>query len=73
VGLSCGFLLTALHLAGLATLTHTPSPMKFLNHLLDRPKDERPYMLIVVGYPGDEARVPVIGKEPLDRIVTFKE
>lgn len=71
VGIACGFLLAALHNAGLATLTHTPSPMKFLNTLLDRPKTERPYMLIVTGYPAADARVPVIGKEPLDRIATF--
>jgi nitroreductase len=73
VGISCGFLLTALHHAGLATLTHTPSPMKFLNKVLKRPKDERAYMIIVAGYPADDARVPVIGKEPLEKIATFKE
>ncbi len=73
VGIACGFLLTALHEAGLATLTHTPSPMKFLNRILDRPGTERPYMLIVAGYPDKDARVPVIGKEPLDHIATFIE
>jgi nitroreductase len=72
VGIACGLLLGALHWAGLVTLTHTPSPMKFLNELLDRPVDERPYMLIVTGYPADDAMVPVIGKEPLDRIASFK-
>jgi len=72
VGIACGFLLSALHWAGLATLTHTPSPMKFLNTLLDRPKDERAYMIIPVGYPAAGATVPVIEKEPLERIVTFK-
>jgi nitroreductase len=72
VGIACGFLLGALHWAGLVTLTHTPSPMKFLNELLERPSDERPYMLIVTGYPADDAMVPVIGKEPLERIATFK-
>lgn len=71
VGIACGFLLAALHQAGLATLTHTPSPMKFLNRLLDRPKTERPYMLIVTGYPAPDAKVPVIGKEPLENIATF--
>lgn len=71
VGISCGFLLSALHWAGLATLTHTPSPMKFLNQVLERPKDERAYMIIVTGYPSDDATVPVIGKKPLDRIATF--
>jgi iodotyrosine deiodinase len=73
VGISCGFLLAALHWAGLVTLTHTPSPMKFLNSLLDRPKDERPYMLIVTGYPAEDATVPVIGKHELDEIASFKE
>lgn len=73
VGISCGFLLAALHLAGLVTLTHTPSPMKFLNTLLDRPKEERPFMLIVAGYPDENARVPAIGKKPLHRMATFKE
>lgn len=72
VGIACGFLLGALHWAGLVTLTHTPSPMKFLNELLGRPVDERPYMLIVTGYPADDAMVPVIGKEPLERIASFK-
>lgn len=71
VGIACGFLLAALHNAGLATLTHTPSPMKFLNTLLERPKTERPYMLIVTGLPTDDAQVPVIGKEPLEQIATF--
>lgn len=73
VGIACGFLLAALHAAGLATLTHTPSPMKFLNRLLDRPATERPYMIIVTGYPAPDATVPVIGKEPLERIATFVE
>lgn len=73
VGIACGMLLTALHKAGLATLTHTPSPMKFLNQLLDRPLTERPYMLVVTGYPAEDAEVPVIGKEPLEKIATFKE
>jgi len=73
VGISCGFLISALHWAGLATLTHTPSPMKFLNQLLQRPKDERAYMIIVAGYPDDDARVPAIGKQALDKITTFME
>lgn len=73
VGIACGLLLTALHEAGLATLTHTPSPMKFLNQILDRPLTERPYMLIVTGYPAADAEVPVIGKEPLENIATFLE
>jgi nitroreductase len=73
VGIACGFLLAALHWAGLATLTHTPSPMKFLNELLERPDHERAYMLIVTGFPAEGARVPAIGKEPLERIATFIE
>lgn len=72
VGISCGFLLSALHLAGLVTLTHTPSPMKFLNRLLERPKQERAYMIIVAGYPDENAKVPVISKLPLEEIATFK-
>ena len=71
VGIACGFLLAALHFAGLATLTHTPSPMKFLNRVLERPKDERAYMIIVAGYPEESATVPVISKEPLEKIATF--
>ena len=72
VGIACGFLLGALHWAGLATLTHTPSPMKFLNQVLERPKTERAYMIIPVGYPAEGAQVPVISKEPLREIATFK-
>lgn len=72
VGIACGFLLTALHKAGLGTLTHTPSPMKFLNEVLDRPKDERAYMVIVAGHPAEDARVPVISKKPLDEIAEFR-
>lgn len=73
VGIACGFLLAALHWSGLATLTHTPSPMKFLNELLERPGHERAYMVIVAGYPDENARVPVIGKQPLERISTFRK
>ena len=73
VGISCGLLLSALHFSGLATLTHTPSPMKFLNKLLERPKEERAYMIIVAGYPDEAAEVPVIGKLSLSDISTFKE
>ena len=70
-GLATGLLITALHRAGLATLTHTPSPMKFLNEILGRPKSERPFLLLVVGYPADDARVPDIGRKSLDEFVTF--
>ena len=73
VGIATGVLVTALHHAGLATLTHTPSPMGFLNDILDRPANERPYLLLVVGYPADGAVVPVAGgrKKPLNEIATF--
>lgn len=71
VGIACGVLLTALHLAGVATLTHTPSPMRFLNKILERPKDERAYMVIVAGYPEEGASVPVITKKPLEEIASF--
>lgn len=73
VGLASGFLITALHQAGLATLTHTPSPMKFLNSICGRPDYERPYILLVVGYPEEGAEVPDIKKKPLTEIATFIE
>jgi iodotyrosine deiodinase len=73
VGIACGFLLAALHWSGLATLTHTPSPMKFLAEVLGRPRNERAYMLIVTGFPAADATVPVIDKHPLERIATFVE
>ncbi|HSN73108.1 MAG TPA: hypothetical protein VLT59_16450, partial [Steroidobacteraceae bacterium] len=71
VGIACGFLLAALHWSGLATLTHTPSPMKFLGDVLERPDHERAYMLIVTGYPADGVTVPAISKRPLEEISTF--
>ena len=71
VGIATGMLITALHHAGLATLTHTPSPMDFLNEILDRPERERPFLLLVVGCPAPDAQVPDIGKKPLERIATF--
>ncbi len=70
-GLATGILITALHHAGLATLTHTPSPMKFLNEILGRPKSERPFLLLVVGYPADDARVPDISRKSLEEFVSF--
>ena len=70
VGIATGILLTALHHAGLATLTHTPSPMGFLNEILDRPPNERPFLLLVVGYPAADALVPDITRQPLDRITS---
>lgn len=71
VGIATGLLITALHHAGLATLTHTPSPMGFLNDILKRPENERPFLLLVAGYPAPDARVPVITKKPLEEIATF--
>ena len=71
VGIATGLLIAALHNAGLATLTHTPSPMRFLNKLLDRPRDERPYVLIVAGYPAADAQVPVLKRYELKELATF--
>jgi nitroreductase len=71
VGLASGFLLAALHHVGLATLTHTPSPMKFLNRILERPAHERPFLLVVTGYPAADVRVPDIGRKPLEQIAVF--
>jgi iodotyrosine deiodinase len=68
VGIACGFLLAALHVAGLATLTHTPSPMGFLSAILDRPRNEKPFLLIPVGFPAEDAVVPAITKKALDEI-----
>jgi len=72
-GLATGMLITALHQAGLATLTHTPSPMKFLNEILGRPKSERPFLLLVAGYPAGDARVPDITRKSLDEFTSFVE
>ena len=70
VGISCGFLLAALHNAGLATLTHTPSPMGFLEKILNRPKNEKAFLLIPVGYPSEKAEVPCLQKKPFSEIAT---
>lgn len=70
-GIACGILITALHHAGLATLTHTPSPMSFLNKILGRPKEERPFLLLVAGYPAAGVQVPDIHRKPLASIATF--
>jgi iodotyrosine deiodinase len=72
-GIACGILITALHRAGLATLTHTPSPMGFLNDLMGRPRNEMPYLLLVVGHPAENCRVPAIQRLPLDQTCTFRE
>lgn len=71
VGIATGILITALHQAGLASLTHTPSPMGFFNDILERPKNERPYLVLVVGYPAEDAQVPIIEKKGFDEIATF--
>ncbi|TVP47971.1 MAG: nitroreductase family protein [Gemmatimonadales bacterium] len=71
VGISVGFLIAALHRAGLGTLTHTPSPMRFLNEVLGRPENERPFLLLVAGIPADDARVPVLGKKAVPEYATF--
>lgn len=73
VGIATGLLIAALHTAGLATLTHTPSPMKFLNRILGRPAHERPFLLLVAGYPADGAEVPDIRRKGLGEIATFLE
>jgi len=75
VGIATGFLLAALHHAGLVTLTHTPNPMKFLNGLLDRPAHEKPVMIVAVGHPADDATVPAAAKikKPLDDILSVRE
>tara|TARA_R110002072_G_scaffold4167_2_gene29282 strand:- start:1658 stop:2311 length:654 start_codon:yes stop_codon:yes gene_type:complete len=73
VGIATGMLLTAAHAAGLSTLTHTPSPMKFLRDLLDRPEHERPYMMIPIGYPADDCTVPNIERKSLDKLSVFVE
>ncbi|MCH1571496.1 MAG: nitroreductase family protein [Longimicrobiales bacterium] len=73
VGIATGMLITALHHAGLVTLTHTPSPMKFLNGLLGRPDNERPFLVLVAGYPEEDAMVPDITKKPIEDIAVFIE
>jgi iodotyrosine deiodinase len=73
VGIATGMLIAALHDAGLATLTHTPSPMRFLNEVLHRPDNERPFLILVVGYPSERATVPKITKKSLEDIAVFFE
>ena len=72
VGIATGMLITALHHAGLASLTHTPSPMGFLNAILDRPSNEKPFLLLVVGHPADGVQVPNISRKPLSETTTFR-
>jgi len=71
VGIACGILITAIHNAGLVSLTHTPSPMSFLNKILERPNNERPFLLLVVGFPEEGARIPDIRKKSLKEIATY--
>ena len=71
VGLACGFLISAIHNAGLVTLTHTPSPMRFLEKILERPDNERAFLLLPVGYPAEEAYVPDIQKKPLQEVMKW--
>ena len=72
VGIATGMLIAAIHQAGLASLTHTPSPMKFLNAILGRPAHERPFLILVVGYPEVGASVPAITRKTLDEIASFR-
>lgn len=73
VGLAAGFLIQAIHQAGLVTLTHTPSPMNFLSKILKRPSNERPFLLLPVGYPAEDAKVPKIEKKPLNEVSVWYE
>jgi len=73
VGIATGTLIASIHQAGLASLTHTPSPMKFLNEILGRPANERPYLILVVGHPAQDAKVPDISRKSLGEIATFLE
>ena len=71
VGVATGFLIAAIHNAGLVSLTHTPSPTGFLNEILNIPPGEKPFLILVVGYPAEDARVPTIEKKQLEEIATF--
>jgi nitroreductase len=73
VGIACGFFISAIHHMGLVTLTHTPQPMRFLNEILHRPSNERPFILFPVGYPAEDCRVPDISKKPFDEVTTWVE
>lgn len=73
VGLACGFLISAIHHVGLVTVTHTPSPMGFLQKVLNRPENERPFLLLPVGYPAEAAEVPVIDRKPLNEVSAWYE
>jgi nitroreductase len=71
VGIATGLLVAAIHHAGLVALTYTPSPMRFLGEILERPSNERPFLLVAVGYPAEDAQVPELEKKPLDEIAVF--
>ena len=71
VGIACGFLISAIHQAGLVTLTHTPSPMNFLQKILNRPENERAYLLLPVGYPSEDAQVPNFGRKPAEKVIRW--
>ncbi len=73
VGLAAGLLIVAAHHAGLATLTHTPSPMGFLTRILGRPENERPFLLLPLGYPAEDARVPRLARKPLEEILVWNQ
>ena len=73
VGIACGMLITAIHNAGLVTLTHTPSPMNFLTNILGRPENERAFLLLPVGYPADGAMVPALERKEVDEVLVFLE
>ena len=73
VGIACGMIISAIHEAGLVTLTHTPSPMNFLTKILERPDNERPYLLLPIGYPKDEVYVPDLARKPLQEVAKFYE
>lgn len=73
VGIACGLLLAAIHRAGLVTLTHTPSPMNFLSKILNRPENERPFLLLPVGYEAEKVYVPQLNRKPLEEIAVFYE
>ena len=72
-GIACGFLLTAIHHAGLVALTHTPSPMNFLSKILNRPENEKPFLLVPVGYPADECWVPDLTRKPINEVSAWYE
>ena len=73
VGIATGLLIAAVHTTGLVSLTHTPSPMAFLNRILKRPAYEKPFLLLVVGHPAENATVPDIKRKPLAEIASFLE